>query len=184
MKLGYENQGFNTVRIPKVIRIWLFCVMVAFFGWGCPKTKTTRRGSKNTVAKAKVVKLKGCIKGRVVKEDDSGFSYVIVETKPATSPKITNREGRFEICFRSQRSEDGQGASVKVALSEGEYVVSVKKEGYHARPIRFTYQGRNINIGEIKMVEKSRPLPEVVKKTQKGEEKRTSGVGGKAPIPE
>lgn len=168
----------------KIVRIWLSCLAASFLFWNCPKSGTNRKVDTSTKKPVAVVKLKGCIKGRVVKEDDSGFSYVIVETKPATSPKITNKEGHFEICFKSQRSQDGQGASVKVALPQGAYVVSVKKEGFHARPVQFTYQGRDINIGEIKMVEKSRPLPEVVKKTQQGEEKRTSGVGGKAPIPE
>ncbi|TNE44172.1 MAG: hypothetical protein EP343_30945 [Deltaproteobacteria bacterium] len=171
----------------KIFRIWMATWVVALFCWNCPNTANTKSGGGATTPNkpAKVVaRLKGCIKGRVVKENDNGFAYVIVETNPSTSPKITNREGFFEICYKSQRSADGQGASVKVALPQGEYVVSVKKEGFHARPVRFTYQGRDINIGEIKMVEKSRPLPEVVKKTPDKEEKRTSGVGGKAPIPE
>lgn len=170
-----------------ILRIWLSTWLVAIFLWNCPKTSDTSGGvikdNNNKMVKV-VARLKGCIKGRVVKEDDSGFSYVIVETEPATSPKITNRDGSFEICYKSQRAEDGQGESVKVALPQGEYIVSVKKEGYHARPVRFTYQGRDLNIGEIKMVEKSRPLPEVVNKAPDKEDKRTSGVGGKAPIPE
>lgn len=174
------------IHRQSILKIWLSTWLVAIVCWQCPKTSDNSGGTVKVGNKpAQVVaRLKGCIKGKVIKEDDSGFSYVIVETEPSTSPKITNRDGSFEICYKSQRAEDGQGESVKVALPQGEYIVSVKKEGYHARPVRFTYQGRDLNIGEIKMVEKSRPLPEVVTKTTDKEDKRTSGVGGKAPIPE
>jgi hypothetical protein len=170
-----------------VVRIWIAMLFVSIVNWNCPGKQVKHGGAGNNDASQKpkiVADIKGCIKGRVVKEDDTGFAYVIVETQPVTSPKITDRNGYFDICYKSERSEDGNQASVKIALPTGQYTISVKKDGFHARPVQFDYEGKDINIGDIKMVERTRPLPEVVKKSDDKEEKRTSGVGGKAPIPE
>ena len=122
----------------------------------------------------------GCIRGRVVTDEDKGFRGVEVQTEPETKYEVTDGEGFFEICHKRERVDEETGATRKVALPAGEYSLKLLKEGYHARPVTFKFAGQQVALGKIRMITKSRPLPSV-SQTEQREEKRTSGVGAKAP---
>ncbi len=125
----------------------------------------------------------GCIKGRVVDEDGKGFPGVIIKTDPATSTEVTDSKGFFEICYHRKLINAETGETAKAPLEQRSYVLRLSKEGYHAHPVTVNYVGKVIRLNNMVMVEKTRPLPTVVK-TKVKEEKRTSGIGGKSPLSE
>lgn len=163
---------------------WCVALLSAVIFWNCPsgnsQVKTTER---RTPPPGRVIAVGGCIQGRVVNEEGKGFSGVLINTTPTTSPEVTDSAGRFEICYRRKVVNEETGETAKVSLENGSYSISFNKDGFHARPVNFDYQGSRVRLNSVVMVEKTRPLPNVVQ-TQTKEEKRTSGVGGKAPISE
>lgn len=155
-------------------------LLTSFAMWGCPSKTNVKNGQSTVKAGGKVVaKAGGCIRGRVVSDEDKGFAGVIVETTPSTNFVVTDSDGYFTICKKRQRGAEGQGSQM-VNVPKGDYKLVVKKEGFHHRPVTFAYSGKEQNLGNIRVVEKTRPLPSVSQtKTEEG--KRTSGVGGKQP---
>ena len=177
------QRGAKDMKTIRSSAIWFFAIFAVFaFGsWGCPSTKkSTKKGAilgTGSPALKKGGKKRGCIRGRVVNDEEKGFSHVIVNTKPPTSPEITNSRGFFKICFKRKIVDKETGETARVAIPDGDYVLKVEKEGFHARPYKFTYSGPRVALGKILMREKSRPLP-TVSQTAEKEEKRTSGIGG------
>lgn len=167
---------------------FLVVLSCCLFFWNCPGGKNVKTGSTkqpsttNATASAQPA-AGGCIKGRVVNEDGKGFSGVLVSTDPKTSPEVTDSNGFFELCHRRKVVNAETGETAKVPIQRGKYVLKFQKDGYHARPVSFDYSGAKLVLSNMVMVEKTRPLPSVVE-TKRKEEKRTSGVGGKAPISE
>ncbi len=160
--------------------ILLSSILFATLSIGCPgggKVKSGAGGNP-TPPGARVVSLRGCIKGRVVKEDGSGFPLVKVMTEPTTNFVITSRSGFFKICYKIQEGPDGE--PINMTIPPGKYVIKFSKEGYHARPVTINFTGEDVKIPDVLMVEKTQPLPEVVESEQE-EEKRPSGATGKAP---
>lgn len=170
--------AMNTKRL-----LWMFGVVSLVATWGCTGSQVKSGGGGKAAVPAKAVNLNGCIRGRVISEQGAGFSSVVIKTDPPTSPQVTNTRGFFEICYKQQLIDADMGESKKVSVPVGSYTLSASKEGYHSRPVRFAYKGAKVRLENIIMVEKTRPLPQVAQTKQK-EQKRTSGLGGKAPIGE
>ena len=146
----------------------------------CPGKQVRNGGGGKAIPPgSRVVKLRGCIEGRVVKENGEGFPLVKVMTEPPTNFVITNQKGFFKICYKIQESETGE--TLTVTIPPGTYTIKVEKEGFHARPVTITYKGEKVRVPDILMVEKTKPLPEVVESQEDEEKKRTSGAAGKAP---
>ena len=172
-----------------------FCGLIllsALLGWGCPTKgnvkadKTPAAGGtagNNATGAANPNAPRGCVKGRVVNEEGKGFSGVLISTNPATSPEVTDSNGFFELCNQRKVVNAETGETAKVPINFGRYKIKFSKDGFHARPIDFDYNGQMIRLKDLVMVEKTRPLPDVVETKQK-ETQRDSGGGGKAPISE
>lgn len=171
------------MKYTQLLKGLLGCSLLASVGlWGCPSSQV-KKNTRRAAPPARAVNIAGCIRGRVVNEQGRGFASVVVKTNPATSPQVTNGRGFFEICYKQQLIDADMGESKKVSVPFGSYTLDVSKEGYHARTTRFVYKGSKIKLENIIMVEKTRPLPQV-SQTKVREQKRTSGLGGKAPIGE
>ena len=161
----------------------LMSLCVVVFLCQCSGGKQVKEDAKGVSPKAGEVVEKGCIRGRVVNEDGKGFSGVLVATIPPTTQEVTNSQGFFEICQRSVIKDKETGETAKEAIPPASYALQLKKEGFHARPLKFDYQGGEVRLQKLLMVEKTRPLPSVVQTTVE-EDKRTAGTGSKPPMSE
>jgi hypothetical protein len=106
----------------------------------------------------------GCVRGRVVDEDNKGFVGVYVNTNPASSLQVTDSFGNFEICHARKVINKDTGETAKIGLPHLTYKLTVKKDGFKARAVDFTYTGKTVRLTRILMVANSKPLPDVVKK--------------------
>lgn len=148
--------------------VWLVSLL-----WTVTACHTVRRRSRASVAPRAVSK-QGCIRGRVLSENDKGFAGVIVETTPPTDFVVTDQEGHFAICRKRQARQSG-AASQLVNVPPGTYQLLVKKEGFHHQPVSFSYVGTEQNLGRIIVVEKTRPLPSVSQ--TKPKEQKLDSIG-------
>jgi hypothetical protein len=166
---------------------WSGVLILAFVLTGCPsKTKSNgiiKGGSPIVVTKKGTKAGGGCVRGRIVNDDNKGFAGVYISTKPTSSLQVTDSFGNFEICHARKVINKDTGETAKVGLPHGVYSLVVKKDGFHSNPVSFAYKGKTLRLTKVLLVEKTKPLPDV-KQTKKKEEKRSGGLVGKPPTAE
>lgn len=166
---------------------WVGLVSLAFALLGCPskpKSNGIIKGDSPIVVTKKGMKAGGgCVRGRIINDDDKGFAGVYISTKPTSSLQVTDSFGNFEICHARKVINKDTGETAKVGLPHGTYSLVVKKDGYHSNPVSFSYVGKKLRLTKILLVEKTKPLPDV-KQTKRKEQKRSGGLVGKPPTAE
>lgn len=158
--------------------VWFLAALTSLLFWNCPAAK--KNVKKNKPAAVVIAASGGCIRGRVVTDEDKGFRGVEVQTEPETKFEVTDGEGFFEICHKRERTDKVTGATRKVVIPAGDYSLKLIKEGFHANPVTFKYANQQVSLGKIRMITKSRPLPSV-SETKEKEEKKTSGTSAPPP---
>ena len=155
--------------------VWVGFLVGCLGMFGCVKRDTTP--VKATKAQ---ITLQGCVKGKLVKEEDNTpMAYVAVLTKPSTSPQVTDKNGIFEICY--QRKQQKKNGMVRAPITLGQYTLIVDKENFKTKRVRFAFKGKSVNLGVIQLRHKSVNLPDDVKQTRKIEGDKDSGIVGPAP---
>jgi len=163
-----------------VALVWLLAA-----GAGCVPSKDVKAGADAKANATKKVAASGqssCIKGRVVGEDGKGIPYVLVQTKPNTTPAITDQNGHYEFCYL-RNNTDGSVESTRHPIPKRKYQILAKKNGFVARPIEVDYKGQAIKTSSIQLLEKQfKPGGEVqTKGKDKQHGKLPSGITGSHP---
>lgn len=129
----------------------------------------------------RVVALTGCVRGQLMDEEGKPVSYGEIRTEPPTILLTASKQGQFEICFKRIRSPDNPNSSVRAPLDLGSYGLFAVKENKKAGPVKFTYDGKEVELGQIKMASKVFSLQDSVQTGKPKERKVDGGVIGTNP---
>lgn len=133
---------------------------------------------------ASASKNNGCISGFVTDAEGEGLSSVEVETKPQTTPTITDHKGFFEICERRKVVNKELGETVKAPLRFLSYKLFVKRQGFKSKN-NFTaveYQGKKIHL-KIRLTERGTSFDEVKTRGEGKKDKSKKDLVDKKPPP-
>lgn len=166
--------------------VWLLVICGAWIGCTTGKVVKTGAGGDSTTSPTRravsALSSAACIKGRVVDEKNKGVPYVFVQTKPITSPAVTDRNGNYEFCHL-KKNVDGSVESTRHPIPKGQYTILVKKNGYVAKPLKVQYQGKGVKLASIQLMEKQfKPGKIQTKGEDKPDHRKLpSGITGKHP---
>lgn len=167
-------------------RLYSVLVCCGVMVFGCMQAACTSPGKlvREKQPDRRAIALKGCIKGKLIKEDDkSPLSYVPVLTEPSTSLTVSQKDGSFEICHRRVGGKSNQ-VSKRFPIPPGKYVLVVKKENYKTKRLAFVYKGNWLNLGEVQLRDQRVNLPDNVRQKQPnpdGDADRDTGIIGPGP---
>lgn len=158
---------------------YLWLMLLPLVLWQC-KTGTANQPIVTTtkprpVARP-VVALGGCIRGQLTDEEGKPVSFAEVRTEPPTDLRTANKQGQFEICFKRVRSTDNPNRSERATLDLGQYKLFATKDNSKSAPLTFAYNGKEVELGQIRMNSKSFLLRDGVQ-SGKPKERKVDGGG-------
>ena len=118
-----------------------------------------------------------------IQDHRNHFRWGCCRIRPCTLCTVPSAGRTFEICHARKVINKDTGETAKIGLPHLAYTLTVKKDGFKARAVNFTYSGKGIRLNKILMVANSKPLPYVVKKKSDDDlnKKKDSGSLNRGP---